>query len=103
MNATADTTTTPQSPHASPMHPPAGKLVSIWLQARRRFTPWAYPRLRALAVTRLAVGIFLVGLSAVLIADGHDGWAAIPLAGAALHLAIGFLDMSAARFASRRV
>jgi hypothetical protein len=82
--------------------PPASNLVTIWAQGRRRITPSAYPRLRALGVIRLAVGIFLVGLGAVLISLGHAGWAAIPLAGAVLNLAIGSLDTTAARYAHPR-
>ncbi len=104
MYATADNTTTSQTQQpTNPTDSPAGKLVRTWAQGRRRFTPVAYPRLRALAVTRLAVGIFLVGLGAVLISHGDEGWAAIPLAGAALNLAIGSLDMGAARLASRQI
>jgi hypothetical protein len=103
MHATADNTTTSQSrPASNPTHPPASKLVSTWTEGRRRYTPWAYPRLRAFAVTRLAVAVFLVGLTAVFFGYGHDGWAVIPLVGAAVVGAIGSLDMSAARLVSRR-
>ena len=80
----------------------ASSLVSSWARGRRRITPWAYPRLRALGVTRLAIGVFLVVLSAVLISRGHDDWVAIPLACAVLHFAIGGLDMAAAQSAHPR-
>lgn len=99
MNATADNTTTSSSARAA--HRSASKLVSGWSQFRQTATPWAYPRLRVLAAIRFAVGLFLVGTGVVLIARGHDGWGAIPLAGAVMVAAIASLDMSAARVASR--
>jgi hypothetical protein len=103
MHAAADNTISARSRQAAiPAHSPAGKLITTWSQRRRQFTPWAFRHLRAVAVTRLAVGIFLVGVGAMLISLSHDRWDAIPLAGAALLLAIGSLDMSAARYASRR-
>jgi hypothetical protein len=83
-------------------HPPASNLVAAWARGRRQVTPWAYPRLRALGAIRLAVGIFLTVLGALLISHGHDGWAAVPFAGAALNLAIGSLDTTAARYAAPR-
>jgi len=83
-------------------HRPASKLVASWARGRRQITPWAYPRLRALGAIRLAVGIFLTVLGALMVSDGHDGLAAIPFAGAALLLAIGALDTAAARYASPR-
>jgi hypothetical protein len=79
---------------AGPTRRPARNLVSIWARGRRQITPWAYPHLRALAATRLAVGAFLVVLGALLLSHGHSGWAVIPLAGAALNLSIGGLDMT---------
>jgi hypothetical protein len=98
MQALTDNTT---QRTAGPAHRPASNLASSWAQGRRRMTPWAYPHLRALGATRLAIGIFLTGLGALLISQGHDGWAAIPLAGAVLHFSIGGLDMTAARTAHR--
>jgi hypothetical protein len=85
-----------------PTHRPPSNLVSIWARGRRQITPWAYPHLRALAATRLAVGAFLVVLGALLLSHGHSGWAVIPLAGAALNLSIGGLDMTAAHSAPPR-
>jgi hypothetical protein len=82
---------------ADATHGPAGNLVSIWANARRRNTPWAYPHLRALGAVRLAIGAFLVVVGTLLLIHGHSGWAAIPLAGAALHFSIGGLDMTVAR------
>ena len=103
MRAAADNTTTSLSAQAaSPAHRPAGRLVSSWSQGRRRFTPYAYPHLRGLGVTRLAVGLFLAALGAVFISQDHDGLAIVPLAGAALVLAIGCLDLRAARLTPRR-
>jgi len=87
---------------AGPTRRPAGNLVSSWARGRRRITPWAYPYLRALGATRLAIGIFLAGVGALLLSHGHDGWAAIPFAGAALHFSIGYLDTAAARTAPPR-
>jgi hypothetical protein len=81
---------------------PASNLVSIWARGRRQITPWAYPRLRALAAMRIAIAVFLVGLGAVLLSYGHPGWAALVLVGAALNLSIGSLDMAVARSAVPR-
>jgi hypothetical protein len=83
-------------------HRPASNLVAIWARGRRQNTPWAYPHLRALGALRLTIGIFLAGVGAMLLAHGHDGWAAIPFAGAALHFLIGSLDTTAARYAAPR-
>jgi len=79
-------------------HRPDSNLVAAWARGRRRNTPWAYPRLRALGAMRLTIAVFLTVVGAVLLSQGHDGWAAIPFAGAALHFAIGSLDTAAARY-----
>ena len=86
---------------ADPTLPPARNLVAIWARGRREITPWAYPRLRALAAVRFTVSTFLVGLAALLLIHGHDGLAAIPLAGAVLNFSIAYLDITAARPARR--
>jgi hypothetical protein len=100
MHTPTDNTTASGSEQGTePTKPPARNLVSIWAQGRRRFTPWAYPRLRALAVARLVIGIFVAGVGAVLDSRGHYGWAAIPLAGAVLLFSIAYLDNAAARSA----
>jgi hypothetical protein len=98
MHALKDNTT-PTRPErvADSTHPAAGNLASIWAEGRRRITPWAYQYLPALAAVRLAVGLFLVGLGALFLSHGHDGYAAIVLVGAALNLTIGYLDGIAAR------
>jgi len=83
-------------------HPPASKLVAAWARGRRQFTPWAPPRLRALGAIRLAVGIFLTILGALMVSYGHDGLAAVPFAAAPLLFAIGALDTAAARYAPPR-
>jgi len=83
-------------------HRPASTLVAAWARGRRQNTPWAYPRLRALGALRLTIGIFLAGVGAVLISRGHDGWAAVPFAGAAVHFLLGSLDTAAARYAAPR-
>ena len=98
MHAPNDTTTSSRSEQvADPTHPPARNIASIWARGRRQITPWAYPRLRALAAVRFAVGIFLVGLSALMLSRGNSGWVALPLAGAALNLSIAYLDITVAR------
>jgi hypothetical protein len=81
---------------------PANKLVSIWARGRRQMTPWAYPRLRALAAVRFTVGIFLTGLGALTLSLGHAGYAAIQLGGAVLLFSIASLDYSAARSTAPR-
>jgi hypothetical protein len=103
MHAPDDTTTASRSEQVTgPAHPPARNLVGVWGQGRRQITPWAYPHLRALAAVRLIVGIFLVGLGAVMLSHGDSGLAAVPLAGAALVLSIGYLDLAVARSAPPR-
>jgi hypothetical protein len=87
---------------ADPTQRPASHLVRSWARGRRQITPWAYPRLRALAAVRFVVGIFLAGLGAVLISRGDYEIAALPLAFAAVHFSIGYLDNSVARSASLR-
>jgi hypothetical protein len=103
MHAPNDTATLSRSEQvADPMHPTASNLTSIWARGRRQITPWAYPRLRALAAVRFTVSIFLVGLGALMLFHGHYGWAALPLAGAALNSSIAYLDITVARSASLR-
>ena len=103
MYAPNDNTTLSRSEQVvHPTHRTASKLVSIWARGRRQITPWAYPRLRALAAVRFAVTIFLVGLGALMLFHGHYGWAALPLAGAALNFSIAYLDITVARSASLR-
>jgi hypothetical protein len=103
MQASTHNTTASRSEQIADLTgPPAGNLVAIWTRGRRRITPWAYPRLRALAAVRFVVGIFLTGLGALMLSHGHDGWAPIPLAGAVLVFSIACLDMAAARSAAPR-
>jgi hypothetical protein len=83
-------------------HQHTSGLVSSWASARRRYTPWAYAHLRSQAVIRFAVGIFLIVLSALLLTYGAGAWAAIPMAGAVLNIAIASLDTGAARYAAHR-
>jgi hypothetical protein len=102
MHALNDNTAISRSDQAAEQtHRPARNLVAIWARGRREITPWAYPRLRVLAAVRFIVGIFLVALAALTLSRGHDDWAAIQLAGAALLFSIASLDMTAARYAAR--
>jgi hypothetical protein len=71
----------------------------------RRLIPqrsWSSRRLRTVAGVRFAAGIFLAGLSAVLIYHGHSAVAALPLAGAAVHFVWGSWQLKIARFAPAR-
>ena len=104
MHAPTDNITASRSEQAAdPSFPPASQLVGTWARARRRFTPWAYPRLRALAAVRFAAGLFLVGLGALMLSHGYHAWVAVvPLAGAALLFSIACLDFTVARSASHR-
>lgn len=87
---------------AGPKDPPASRLVSAWARRRRQITPWAYPRLRALAILRLVIGIFLTGLGAVIVTRSSAPWSGvIPLVFAAVHFSIAALDGAAARSAPR--
>jgi hypothetical protein len=63
---------------------------------------WSSRRLRTVAGVRFAVGIFLVGLGAVLISQGQAGVAVLPLAGAALHFVWGSWQLTLARSAAHR-
>lgn len=103
MQALTDTTTPSRSEQqAGQTHPAATNLASSWARGRREVTPWAYPRLRALAAIRLTVGFFLVGVGALCLSHSHDGYAAIALVGAAVTLSIGVMDGTAARSARPR-
>ena len=103
MHALNDNATPSRSEQvADPTHPPASNLVSIWARGRRQITPWAYPRLRALAAVRFAVGIFLTGLGALMLFHGYYGWAALLLAGAGLNFSIACLDITVVRSAPLR-
>jgi hypothetical protein len=98
MYAPTDNSTSPRTGQAAyRAHRLGSNLVSTWARGRRQITPYAYPRLRALAAVRFAVGIFLVGLGAVMLSQGHPGWAVIPLAGSVLLFTIASLDFAAAR------
>ena len=55
-----------------------------------------------LAQMRFTIGIFLAGLGALMLFHGYHGWAALPLAGAALHFSIAYLDITVARSAPLR-
>ncbi len=103
MNAPNGPTTPSLSEQAaSPAQPPARGMVSSCARGRRQITPWAYPHLRALAVIRYAVGIFLTAISIPLLSHGQQGWAALTLVGAALVFSIASLDIAAARIARVR-
>lgn len=104
MHAPTDNTAPSRSEQAAdPTHPPASNLVGIWARGRRRFTPWAFRRLRALAAVRFAAGLFLAGLGALMLSHGYHGWAAVvPLVGSAVLFSIAYLDFTVARSAPHR-
>ena len=83
-------------------HDQARSLVGSWANKRRQITPWAYPHLRSLAITRFACGAFLAVLSGLLLARSEGGWAVLTLAGATIHFSIASLDAAAARVAHAR-
>jgi hypothetical protein len=96
------TITPPRSEQAfDPTHLSRTNVVSAWARGRRKVTPWAYPRLRALAAVRFIVGIFLAIIGGLALSRGYPGPAALALAGAALHFGIAYLDISAARSVRR--
>jgi hypothetical protein len=66
---------------------------------RRRIWPWAYRYIRALAAVQLGSGVILAVFGALVLSQGYSGWAALMLAAAALHLWVGYLDVSVARSA----
>ncbi len=66
---------------------------------RSLITPWAYRHLRVIAGVRFAVGVFLVGLGALLLSRGAYGWAALPLTAAAVHFSLGYWQLTIARSA----
>jgi hypothetical protein len=103
MHVLNDNTTSSRSEQTvDPTYRPASNLVSTWARGRRQITLWAYPRLRALAAVRFTVTVFLVGLAAVMFSRGYHGWAALPLAGAALNFSIAYRDITVARSATPR-
>ena len=59
-------------------------------------------RLRAVAGVRLAVGIFLTVLGALMLSRGAYGLAALPLAFAAVHFVWGSWQLALARSAAPR-
>jgi hypothetical protein len=99
-NNTTTTTSSRSEQAAGRTHPPAGNLIAMWARVRRQVTPWAYPHLRALAAMRFGIGLFLVGVGAMLVASGHAELAAVPLAGAALHFSLASLDFAVVRSAA---
>ncbi len=69
---------------------------------RRVFPPWEYRHLRAWAGARIAGGIVLAGLGALMLAYGSYGWAALWLVLAALAFAGGYWELTIARSAPAR-
>jgi hypothetical protein len=97
MDAVKDSITPGGHQAARPVDEHGNNAVAKWARGRQRITPWVYPYLRGLGALRLGVGAALLVVSALLLSRGHDGWAAIPLAGAVVSLAVGGLDTAAAR------
>jgi hypothetical protein len=69
---------------------------------RRVLPPWEFRHLRAWASARIAGGIALVGLGALMLAYASYGWAAFWLVLAALAFAGGCCELAIARSASAR-
>jgi hypothetical protein len=69
---------------------------------RRMLSPWAYKHARGLAAVHFTVAVFLLGVFVMLIARSLDGWATLPVLGAALNFAIGRAYRTAARSATSR-
>jgi hypothetical protein len=69
---------------------------------RRMISPWGFRHLRGVADLRFAIGLFLTGLGVVLIVRGDYRWAALPLAGAMAHFALGYWQLTIARSAPAR-
>ena len=63
---------------------------------RRVFPPWEYRHLRAWAGARIAGGLVLAGLGALMLADSSYGWAAFWLVLAALAFAGGCWELTIA-------
>lgn len=97
MYAVKDSITPGSRQGADSMDEQRSNFVGKWSRGRQRITPWVYPYLRGLGAVRLAAGAIMLVVSALLLSRGDDGWAAIPLAGAVMSLAIGGLDTAAAR------
>lgn len=69
---------------------------------RRMISPWAYQHMRSLAAVHFTVSVLLLGIFVALLSQGFDGWAVLPLVGAALNFSFGRVDLALARSASRR-
>jgi hypothetical protein len=69
---------------------------------RRVLPPWEFRHLRAWASARIAGGVVLVGLGALMLAYASYGWAAFWLVLAALAFAGGYWEVAIARSASAR-
>ena len=69
---------------------------------RRVLPPWEFRHLHAWAAARIAAGIVLVGLAALMLAYGSAGWAAFWLVLAALAFAGGYWELTIARSAPPR-
>ena len=69
---------------------------------RRVFPPWEYRHLRAWAGARIAGGLVLAGLGALMLASGSSGGAAFRPVLAALAFAGGCWELTIARSAPAR-
>ena len=84
------------------MHAPTGNAAPPRSVLNRLLLrSWDYRHPRVWAGVRYAVGIWLVFLSGLLLADGYL-WAALLLVAAAVLFWVGYLDMTAARSAPPR-
>jgi hypothetical protein len=84
------------------MHAPAGTAAPPRSVLNRLLLrSWGYRYPRGWAGARFTVGICLVFLGGLLLSDGYL-WATLLLLVAAVLLWVGYLDMTAARFAAPR-
>ncbi len=66
---------------------------------RRLISPCEYRHLRVWAAVHFAAAIILITLGSLLLSIGRYGWAVLLLVAAALHLWLGYVEMTLARSA----
>jgi hypothetical protein len=69
---------------------------------RHRVWSWAYRYIRTLVAVQFVTAVVLAGVGALVLSQGYSGWPVLLLAIAALHVWIGYLDITVARAAHPR-